>query len=109
MSHIFDALQRSEAERAETERAGGVLLLEPSTYSVATELLQIAERKRRGANAASERSARLLEFPGSVSRAAGFHPAQQPAGIAVGERKAWGRRSSASWRFACGSCGKAVH
>src|ERR1700689_1908031 len=66
MSHIFDALQRSETERAETERAGGdSLLLEPSTYSVATELLQIAERKRRGANAA--RSA-PLDYPDSLDR-----------------------------------------
>src|ERR1700689_1777144 len=66
MSHIFDALQRSETERAETERAGGdSLLLEPSTYSVATELLQIAERKRRGANAASSAP---LDYPDSLDR-----------------------------------------
>lgn len=45
MSHIFDALQRSEAERAGTESP----LTEPSTYSLATELLQAAERKRRRA------------------------------------------------------------
>ena len=36
MSHIFDALQRSEAERT-----GG----EPSSFSVATELLRVAEQK----------------------------------------------------------------
>jgi capsular exopolysaccharide synthesis family protein len=47
MSHIFDALQRSEAERAGAESS----LAEPSTYSLATELLQAAERKRRGASA----------------------------------------------------------
>jgi len=43
MSHIFDALQRSESERAGTER---------SAFAVATELLQHAEEKvrRTGAN-----------------------------------------------------------
>jgi capsular exopolysaccharide synthesis family protein len=45
MSHIFDALQRSE-----TERAGMDSELSESTFTVATELLQIAERKRRAAN-----------------------------------------------------------
>jgi capsular exopolysaccharide synthesis family protein len=49
MSHIFDALQRSETERAEMEPS----LTEPSTFTVATELLQVAERKRRGASAES--------------------------------------------------------
>jgi capsular exopolysaccharide synthesis family protein len=44
MSHIFDALQRSETEYAGTEPS----LTEPSSFSVATELLQVAERKRRG-------------------------------------------------------------
>jgi capsular exopolysaccharide synthesis family protein len=44
MSHIFDALQRSETEPAGTEAS----LAEPSTFSIATELLQVAERKRRG-------------------------------------------------------------
>jgi capsular exopolysaccharide synthesis family protein len=58
MSQIFDALQRSQAERAGSDTS----LAEPSTYSVATELLeiaerqvselQVAERKRRGAGAA---------------------------------------------------------
>jgi capsular exopolysaccharide synthesis family protein len=53
MSHIFDALQRSQTERAGSDTS----LAEPSTYSVATELLeiaerQVAERKRRGAGAA---------------------------------------------------------
>src|SRR5580692_3870852 len=42
MSHIFDALQRSEAEEQGTSSA-----LTESTFSVATELLEIAERKRR--------------------------------------------------------------
>jgi len=50
MSQIFDALQRSQAERAGSDTS----LAEPSTYSLATELLQVAElqvaeRKRRGA------------------------------------------------------------
>jgi capsular exopolysaccharide synthesis family protein len=42
MSHIFDALQRSEAEQE-----GASSPLTESTFSVATELLEIAERKRR--------------------------------------------------------------
>jgi len=45
MSHIFDALQRSQTERVGTESS----LTEPSTFTLATELLQVAERKRRGA------------------------------------------------------------
>jgi len=44
MSHIFDALQRSEAERAGTD-----LSLAESKFTVATELLEAAERKRRAA------------------------------------------------------------
>jgi capsular exopolysaccharide synthesis family protein len=63
MSHIFDALQRSEAERSGGESS----LTEPSTFSVATELLQIAERKRRSAatgNIATPSSAEVLDqFP----------------------------------------------
>jgi capsular exopolysaccharide synthesis family protein len=52
MSHIFDALQRSENERAGTEPS----LTE--TFTVATELLQVAERKRRtgGGGATIDRS-----------------------------------------------------
>lgn len=42
MSYIFDALQRSEAERAGTQPS-----LTESTLAVATELLEHAERKRR--------------------------------------------------------------
>jgi capsular exopolysaccharide synthesis family protein len=49
MSHIFDALQRSEAGPAGAEPS----TTEPATFSVATELLQAAERKRRGAGAPS--------------------------------------------------------
>jgi capsular exopolysaccharide synthesis family protein len=57
MSHIFDALQRSEAERAGTEPS-----LTESTFSVATELLQIAERKRHGAGGANlDRLGRMNE------------------------------------------------
>jgi capsular exopolysaccharide synthesis family protein len=48
MSHIFDALQRSEAEQNGTEP-----LLSESTFSVATELLEAAERKRRAASGRS--------------------------------------------------------
>jgi capsular exopolysaccharide synthesis family protein len=45
MSHIFDALQRSEAEQS-----GKNSSLNEPTFSVATELLEIAERKRRRPN-----------------------------------------------------------
>lgn len=51
MSHIFDALQRAEAEQAGTE----TLLTEP-TFSVATDLLELAERKRRAAGLALDRA-----------------------------------------------------
>jgi capsular exopolysaccharide synthesis family protein len=46
MSQIFDALQR-----AETERTGADSVAERSTFTVATELLEAAERKRRGVGA----------------------------------------------------------
>jgi capsular exopolysaccharide synthesis family protein len=63
MSHIFDALQRSEAERAGTEPSQ----TEASTFSLATELLHIAERTRRGAVAANgdrpDYSNSLAQFP----------------------------------------------
>jgi capsular exopolysaccharide synthesis family protein len=45
MSHIFDALRRSEAERSGTEA---------STFSIATELLQAAEQKMQSADVAVE-------------------------------------------------------
>jgi len=45
MSHIFDALQRSEAESSGAERP---------TFSLATELLQAAERKMREAGVIGE-------------------------------------------------------
>jgi capsular exopolysaccharide synthesis family protein len=44
MSQIFDALQRSESERAESKPFPA----EASTFVVATDLLEAAERKRRG-------------------------------------------------------------
>jgi capsular exopolysaccharide synthesis family protein len=64
MSHIFDALQRSEAERSGEKSP----LSEPSTFSLATELLEIAERKRRstsapGVEAAPSSSDALEQFP----------------------------------------------
>src|SRR5271166_2909385 len=63
MSHIFDALQRSESELSGTEA---------SSFSVATELLQAAEEKMRAA-AGNERPGRTaLEFPGLEPR--GFEP-----------------------------------
>jgi len=57
MSHIFDALQRSESEVSGTE---------PSSFSLATELLQAAEEKMRVAGAkepavAKEPVARAIE------------------------------------------------
>jgi capsular exopolysaccharide synthesis family protein len=45
MSHIFDALQRSESERSG---------MEPSAFSRATELLQAAEKKMRVADRADQ-------------------------------------------------------
>ncbi len=50
MSHIFDALQRSEAEA----NGRGGLEGESSTLPHATELLQLAERKMRAQNAATD-------------------------------------------------------
>jgi capsular exopolysaccharide synthesis family protein len=55
MSQIFDALQRSEAERT-----GADSPLSESTFSVATELLQAAERKRRLGNRVSVDSLDLM-------------------------------------------------
>jgi capsular exopolysaccharide synthesis family protein len=53
MSHIFDALQRSESERAGSER---------SSYSVATELLEAAEEKMRHPGSNGKQSARVEAF-----------------------------------------------
>jgi capsular exopolysaccharide synthesis family protein len=62
MSQIFDALQRSEAAHAGTEASR----TEP-TFPVATELLEAAERKRRGSSAASvvgpDHAHSLEQFP----------------------------------------------
>jgi capsular exopolysaccharide synthesis family protein len=49
MSQIFDALQRAETERPETDLSSLESELKPPTFTVATELLQVAERKRRAA------------------------------------------------------------
>lgn len=57
MSHIFDALQRSENERAGTEPS----LTE--SFTVATELLQVAERKRRTAGGAATIDRPALDRP----------------------------------------------
>jgi capsular exopolysaccharide synthesis family protein len=56
MSRIFDALQRSESERSGTEE---------STFSVATELLQAAERKMYGSNGNGEQHAAADSFGSS--------------------------------------------
>ncbi len=47
MSHIFDALQRSEVEQSDESK------LSEATFSVATQLLEAAERKRRAAYGSS--------------------------------------------------------
>jgi capsular exopolysaccharide synthesis family protein len=64
MSHIFDALQRSETESAQAEPSA----TEPSTFSAATDLLQVAERKLRMGVPSSEpaehcNSLSLDQFP----------------------------------------------
>jgi len=58
MSHIFDALQRSEAEST-----GAEVSLAESTFMVATELLEAAERKRRGAAPTNVRETRSANVP----------------------------------------------
>ncbi len=55
MSHIFDALQRSESELAGTEA---------SSFAVATELLQAAEEKMRAAARNDQSGGTGLELPG---------------------------------------------
>jgi capsular exopolysaccharide synthesis family protein len=64
MSHIFDALQRSEAERPGEESS----LAEPSTFSVVTDLLQAAERKRRAGSAPSIASAATPDASNSLEQ-----------------------------------------
>jgi capsular exopolysaccharide synthesis family protein len=65
MSHIFDALQRSEAETAGTEPfPTQSSATQPSAFPLATELLQAAERKMRaasGANGAAAASAPTID------------------------------------------------
>ena len=56
MSRIFDALQRSESERSGTE---------DSTFSIATELLQAAERKMYGSNGNGKQHAPAEPFEAS--------------------------------------------
>jgi capsular exopolysaccharide synthesis family protein len=62
MSHIFDALQRSEAEDSGRESS-----LTESAFSVASELLEVAERKRRGKSEPTiergDASSFLSQFP----------------------------------------------
>jgi capsular exopolysaccharide synthesis family protein len=62
MSQIFDALQKSQAEHDGTEASRT-----ESTFTVATELLEVAERKWRGASApsvdSSEYSNSMPQFP----------------------------------------------
>src|SRR6266700_5818400 len=59
MSHIFDALQRAEAEKTGSERP---------TFSFATELLEAAEEKMREAVPMGEQQARA-ESPKPVPSA----------------------------------------
>ncbi|MGA2921688.1 MAG: CpsD/CapB family tyrosine-protein kinase [Candidatus Sulfotelmatobacter sp.] len=61
MSRIFDALQRSESERSGTEE---------STFSVATELLQAAERKMYGSNGNGKEHAAADSFGSSTTASA---------------------------------------
>jgi len=63
MSHIFDALQRSEAEQSGTEAPRS-----ESTLPVATDLLELAERKRRttsGTVTDRQMTRREIDRPGS--------------------------------------------
>jgi capsular exopolysaccharide synthesis family protein len=67
MSHIFDALQRSEAENSGTE---------PSSFSLATELLQAAEEKMRAADRADRNvPVTVAEVDGRSFEAAPSFPA----------------------------------
>src|SRR3984957_18288777 len=84
MSQIFDALQKSQAEHTGTEASRT-----ESTFSLATELLEVAERKWRGASAPSidspERSNSLPQFPSL--------PASMPANsrlVSVGQEESLG-------------------
>lgn len=61
MSHIFDALQRSEAEDTGIETP-----LTESSFSVATKLLEVAERKRRSSGAAVVDQPELSDFMDQV-------------------------------------------
>jgi capsular exopolysaccharide synthesis family protein len=88
MSQIFDALQRSETERAGTESS----LAEPSTFSVATELLEVAERKRRGASAPSAMRPEPATVPGVLEQFPSL-PVLIPADsrlVSVGEEESLG-------------------
>jgi capsular exopolysaccharide synthesis family protein len=58
MSHIFDALRRSEAERSGTEA---------STFSIATELLQAAEQKMQSV-AVEPRETPALDYLGGLEQ-----------------------------------------
>src|ERR1700691_1782652 len=69
MSHIFDALQRSESERSGTDA---------SSFSLATELLQAAEEKMR----AADRADRSVPAPAGADGGSSFEPSPLfPAGL----------------------------
>jgi capsular exopolysaccharide synthesis family protein len=69
MSHIFDALQRSESERSGTD---------VSSFSAATELLQAAEEKMR----AADRADRTVPVPAREGEGSSFEPSPLfPAGL----------------------------
>jgi capsular exopolysaccharide synthesis family protein len=72
MSHIFDALQRSEAETAGTE-----VSLTESTFMVATELLEAAERKRRGAAPTNVHETRSASVPSLSLQGMNAHEAAE--------------------------------
>src|SRR5271166_2517070 len=72
MSHIFDALQRSEAESAELENSGRPASVVPSSaFPLATELLQAAERKMRAASAAAGGATPSTVIAGGAASATG--------------------------------------
>lgn len=86
MSHIFDALQRSEAEHSKEKSP----LVEASSFSLATELLEIAERKRRSTSAPA---AAAVPNPSDVLQQFPSLPVSIPPNsrlVAVGEEESLG-------------------
>jgi capsular exopolysaccharide synthesis family protein len=76
MSHIFDALQRSEAEQAGSDSGRS-----DSAFSVATELLQAAERKRREPSARPAAAVRTEQTFGADLERTLDRPEDHPNGL----------------------------